>query len=98
MSRNGVSLEGKQAWMREKHAPTAVSSSPASVTLEQHHYSVAEVAAILNCSQDKARKIFENEPGVLDLGGEGSQRRRRYRTLRIPASVLERVYRRMRNP
>jgi hypothetical protein len=44
------------------------------------------------------RKIFEREPGVPVLGHDGSRRKRGYHTLRIPESVMERVYRRIYNP
>jgi len=87
-----VSLEEKQDWMRERHSPTPSALSPSM----ERHYSVAEVADIWNLSPDAVRKIFEKEPGVLILGGHSSSARR-YRTMRIPASVLERVHRRMSN-
>jgi hypothetical protein len=89
---NVVSLEQKQAWMREKHsAPADQSTKPT-----ERHYTVAEVAAMWSLSDDAVRKIFEGEPGVLVLGGSipGT---RRYRTLRIPASVLHRVHKRLTN-
>ena len=50
-----------------------------------------------NLSQDAVRKIFQNEPGVLVLGSQGSLRTRKYTTLRVPESVLQRVHRRMTN-
>ena len=60
------------------------------------HYTVKEIATMWKLSEDVVRRIFENEPGVLVLAEEKrNSHRRRYRTLRIPASVLERVYRRM---
>jgi hypothetical protein len=59
--------------------------------LGQRHYAVAEIAEIWNLSTDKVRKLFENEPGVLAIG-RSNPRRRRYLTLRIPESVVERVY------
>jgi hypothetical protein len=65
---------------------------------EERHYSVGEVAEMWNLSTDVIRKIFEREPGVLVLGNGGSRRKRGYHTLRIPASVLDRVHRRMCNP
>jgi hypothetical protein len=95
MARNGTSFEQKAEWMRERHSPTA---APASVStaapFTERHYSVAEVAAMWNLSQDKVRKIFQNEP-VLILPGQGSGHVRRYTTMRIPESVLQRVHRRM---
>lgn len=60
------------------------------------HYTVAEVAAMWSLSPDAVRKVFENEPGVLVLGGAHPTRgKRRYTTLRIPEFVLERVHRRL---
>jgi hypothetical protein len=72
-----------------KHA--AGSSSPA---LERH-FSVAEISAIWQLSADAIRDLFRNEPGVLVLGNANSRGKRGYMTLRIPASVLERVHRQM---
>jgi hypothetical protein len=45
-----------------------------------------------NLSVDAVRKRFRNEPGVLMLGDANPRGKRRYVTLRIPASVLERVH------
>ncbi len=62
----------------------------------ERHYSVAEVAELWNLSEDKVRRLFQNEPGVLVLGNaQPRYGRHRYTTLRIPESVAERVYRRM---
>jgi hypothetical protein len=61
------------------------------------HYTPTEIAEIWNLSTDTVRKLFENEPGVLVLGDDKHRhrRRRRYRTLRIPEDVLERVHKRL---
>ncbi len=61
----------------------------------ERHYAVAEIAEMWNLSADKVREIFENEPGVLVIGDRNPRRKRRYVTLRIPQSVLERVHRRL---
>ena len=96
MARNGISFEQKAEWMRERHsAPTGVVTGPSSFA--ERHYAVAEVAALWNLSCDATRKLFQDEPGVLVLGGRGSAHKRRYTTLRIPESVLQRVHRRMTN-
>jgi hypothetical protein len=51
-----------------------------------------QIAGLWNLSPDKVRRLFENEPGVLVLEGNGVRYgKRRHRTLRIPASVVERV-------
>jgi len=45
-------------------------------------------------SVDTVRRLFEGEPDVLVFAHRRAGRRR-YRTLRIPVSVAERVYRRL---
>jgi len=96
MRRNGTSLVQKQRWMREKHSATSL-PDPACASFAERHYSVAEIASMWNLSQDAVRKMFQREPGVMVLGDHGSRHRRRYTTLRIPASVVERVHRRLAN-
>ena len=59
--------------------------------MEDELYSVADVAARLKISTDKVTRMFEDEPGVIDLGAAEMMHKRRYRILRIPASVLNRV-------
>ena len=59
--------------------------------MEEEIYSIAEIAKILKVSADKVTRMFESEPGVIDLGAPETTHGRRYRILRIPASVLNRV-------
>jgi hypothetical protein len=61
----------------------------------ERHYAVAEIAEMWNLSADKVREIFKNEPGVLVIGEQSPRHKRRYVTLRIPHSVLERVHLRL---
>ena len=96
MARNRISFEQKAAWLRERQSP-ASGPAPASVCFLERHFSVTEIAERWSLSTDAVQKRFENEPGVLVLPGEGSPHKRRYRTLRIPESVLKRVYRRLTN-
>jgi len=56
------------------------------------HYSPAEVGKLWNLSPDTVRHLFENEPGVLQIGERSRRGRRRYVTLRIPESVVARVH------
>jgi hypothetical protein len=63
---------------------------------EEHYLTLAEIAAAWRISDDTARRIFEREPGVLVIE-TAAKRGRRYRTIRIPASVAERVHTRMSN-
>jgi hypothetical protein len=60
----------------------------------QRHYRVAQVAKLWGLSEDAVRPLFCNERGVLALGDSSvGRRKRRYVTLRIPQSVLDRVHR-----
>jgi len=62
----------------------------------ERHYSVAEVAKMWTVSSDMVRRIFQAEPGVLVFGdARPKYGRRRYLTLRIPESVLEKVHRKL---
>jgi hypothetical protein len=70
----------------------AVPSEPRRVN-EEPHFTVKEVAEMLKLSPDSVRRLFRNEPGVLALGNVKRRSKRPYVTLRIPQSVLERVYR-----
>jgi hypothetical protein len=92
--RSVVSLNQKIAVMRERNAaPTA----PIPGTVTERIYTAHDVAGILRLSDDKVRRMFQDEPGVLVIGDGGTKHKRRYTTLRIPESVLERVLRRMSN-
>lgn len=61
----------------------------------ERHYAVTEIAEMWNLSPDKVREMFEDEPGVLVIGDRSPRHKRRYVTLRIPHSVLQRVHRRL---
>ncbi len=65
-------------------------------TANEKHYSVIEISKLWALSQRTVRRIFENEPGVIVWGCPETRRKRGYRTMRVPESVLLRVHRRMR--
>lgn len=54
-------------------------------------YTLEEIAELLKISNDKTIRLFEDEPGVIDLGTSETTHKRRYRILRIPRAVLNRV-------
>lgn len=57
------------------------------------HYSVKDIAKKWNVDEETVRKVFIDEPGVLDLGKRDRRDgKRNYCVLRIPESVLTRVY------
>jgi hypothetical protein len=61
----------------------------------ERHYTVDEVAEMWNLSRDSVRRMFQSEPDVPKIARPGSRYKRCYVTLRIPESVLNRVYGRM---
>jgi AraC-like DNA-binding protein len=61
---------------------------------EQRPYTIAEVAAMTGFSKQTVTRLFEKEPGVLILERPDQKHKRRYRSIRIPRSVYERVIRR----
>ena len=63
--------------------------------LFERHYAPAELGELWNLSADTVRRMFEREPGVLVFENPVRSSSRRFRTLRIPESVAERVYRRL---
>lgn len=59
----------------------------------ERHYTVNELAAMWRLSGEFVRQLVQHEPGVTEWVRQ-QPGRRRYRVLRIPQSVAERVYRR----
>jgi hypothetical protein len=59
------------------------------------HYSPEQIAESWGMSLDFVRRLFRNEPGSVVFCNPRPGRRV-YRTLRIPASVADRVHRRFR--
>lgn len=59
--------------------------------MNEQFRTVAEVAEMLGLSKDTVRRLFADEPGVIDLGHRETTRgKRRYRVLRIPSTVVAR--------
>ena len=74
---------------------SAVPMPPQTPSMEPH-FTVAQVAERWGLSADTVRRLFEQEAGVLVVEAPRSRfSRRRYRTLRIPAAVIDRVHRRL---
>jgi hypothetical protein len=61
---------------------------------EQPYYSIGEIAYEHSFTETRTRKAFANEPGVLRFQPPGAARP----VIRVPASVVERVLRRMTVP
>ena len=100
MLNGGTNLGQKQASMRDRQSTSNSPGIPvpASEDFAERHYTVGQIAELWSLSSEVVRKIFEREPGVLVIGDHESRSKRRYITLRIPQSVVERVHRRLCNP
>lgn len=61
----------------------------------ESHYSPNEVAKLWHFNVETVRRLFQDEPGVLVLQAPFKKGKRRYTTIRIPQSVLERVHKRL---
>ena len=59
--------------------------------LEKPALTVAEVAVLTGLSRQTVTEMFEHERGVLILGRPETMHKRRYRSLRIPRAIYERV-------
>jgi len=70
-------------------------SSPGVSALEPH-YTVAQLSKLWSFSPSTVRRIFRAEPGVIKINRKSSKLKKRdYISLRIPASIAQRVLRRM---
>lgn len=60
----------------------------------EKHYTVSQIAEAWGINDDTVRRLFADEPGVLRFSFPRTLQRKKapYITLRIPASVLDRVY------
>jgi len=60
-------------------------------------YTVREVADITGLSRNTISRMFESEPGVIVIARAEQMNKQRYRSIRIPRAVYERVIRRITN-
>lgn len=58
------------------------------------HFSPSEIAELWGLSVDTVRRLFANEPGVLQISNP-RRGRRSYATMRIPEMVAVRVHRKL---
>jgi hypothetical protein len=54
-----------------------------------------EVGRLMGVSAPTVRRLFANEPGVLWITRPARMHKRRYRTMRIPRAVYDRVRKKM---
>ena len=88
--------------VHRKAVPSIVDGQPAQERGFEVHFTPARLAKEWAVSTDTIRHLFYDEPGVLKIdrpettrGGKDGKGKRRYRSIRIPQSVAERVHRRL---
>ena len=62
----------------------------------ERHSTPQEVAELWGVSCNTARRIFRDEPGVIEFGSDETRWSRKRKVMRIPRSVLIRVHERLR--
>lgn len=85
LGRGGSWHSGPEPKMNVDHAVVAL----------EPHYKPIALARMWGLSADTIREMFENEPGVLKHGHDGTRTKRAYRTFTIPESVAVRVHRKL---
>ncbi len=75
--------------------PHQVGAKAGAGIYRQLAYTVADVAELTGFSRNTVIRMFERERGVLILGRPESMHKRRYRSIRIPRAVYERVISRL---
>ena len=61
----------------------------------EKHYRYKELKPLMGLSDRSLRRLFEQEPGVVVLPHEICRKKRKYETVLIPESVVQRVLRRL---
>jgi hypothetical protein len=76
---------------------------PEPLRFKERHYTIKELVELWEgkVSHDTVRRMFINEPGVVDFSATATtrdKRKRRHRSILIPESVVIRVYNQRRLP
>lgn len=61
---------------------------------QSQYASISDIALVTGLSRDTVTRLFQSEPGVLVLATQ-TRFKRRYRTLRVPVFVRDRVLARL---
>lgn len=91
-------VDGRTGAVTMGEKQTIASSAVAIDAFEDQHFTLAELAAAWKISHEKARRLFQHEPGVVRFHRASARGKREYNTYRIPASVARRVRLRLMNP
>jgi len=67
----------------------------AHIDVEEKHYTTQELADSRKVHRTTIARLFMDEPGVLLIGHASTRTKRQRYTMRIPATVAERVFARL---
>jgi hypothetical protein len=106
-----VASEKFRSWRSSKKAPSVLDYTgdsfrevggswhsgpePKPDLASEPHRTPAELGKTWGLSDDTIRELFKNETGVLCIGDNGSRKKRKYISMRIPESVAVRVHARL---
>jgi len=62
---------------------------------DKQAYTLEEIACLTGFSRKTVARLFDDEPGIIVLERPTKMNKRRYRSVRIPLTVYERVIRRL---
>jgi hypothetical protein len=69
--------------------------------MEKQWYTVQETSVLIGWSEKKTRQLLANDPDIQKLAGPGAfggTAKRRYVTLRVPVSSIERIRQQLTQP
>jgi hypothetical protein len=79
--------------MAEEHQGTK--KQPENQMALERHYTITEISELWHLDEKIVRRMFEHEADILAFGSTETRYKRRYRSVRIPESVMRRVHRKM---
>lgn len=62
------------------------------VSAQELHFTVQEIGSLWKLSRRTIIRMFQDEPGVLVRGKGESRYKKKYITMRVPESVMNRVH------
>jgi hypothetical protein len=85
----------RPACREDQSDPFSMRHTEVSNLYEEKHYTPGQIAKSWSLNEDSIRRLFKNEPGVLEIPRPETRHKRAYTTLRVPESVLRRVHARL---
>ena len=65
------------------------------MSVNEKHFTCKQIGAFWSLHAETVRPMFENEPGVIKIAHKATRTKRAYVSVRIPQSVMQRVYQKL---